>query len=357
MTTPTIESAEIMEKQSTFWEKYDRFKISMRKPIPEPKPIISIENHTISTAGNLTMLSGQSKTGKSSFCNVVIAGAIRGQEYSYDGFEPLYVDENKEQKAVIHIDTEQAMHNHYQNVKNGILERANMTEEPEYYYSYNIREIEIKQRKDFIQKLFEEASIQSNGVHLAVIDGLADFIKSVNDEYESNEIVDFFEKLSIRYECPILAIVHLNPNSVKERGHLGSQLQRKSESVLQIKKDDDERISYCQPTLLRNACSADVPIIQFEYDIDRKYHVYRGVKDKQENLNDKCKILRDIALQVFTKEPLQYSEAVEHITSITSKSEATAKRYIKEMKDSYNFIKQVEKKGQAKNEKYYVSLL
>ena len=346
----------ITEPQETFFHRYEYLRITMLKEIPEPNPIVSIDNHTISTPGNLTMLSGNSKAGKSAFCSVIIAGAIRGHKYYYDGFEPLYIDGNEEKKAVIHIDTEQAKHNHYQNLKNAVLKRSNLEELPEYLYSYNIREMEIKDRQKFTEDLFLEASTKSGGIHLAVIDGLADYINSVNDEQEANSIVHFFEKLSIKYNCPVVTIVHLNPNSNKERGHLGSQLQRKAESVLQIKKGEDE-ISYCEPYLLRNASNLEVPIIQFEYDKDKKFHIYAGTKDKSDEQSNNSKKLKEIVKEVFSKEPKQYKEAIKQIMDISGVSEPTAKRYIRQMSEEYNFIKKIKEPNQSKREQFYVSLL
>jgi len=341
--------------QPTFWEKFDRLRVTMAKDIPYPDPVISIDGHTISTAGNLTMLSGHSKAGKTAFCSVILAGAIRGHSYCYTGFDPLWVDGNENKKTVIHIDTEQAFHNHYRNVKQAVLSRIGAKEIPEYYYSYNIREMELRDRKMFVTELFKKASDKHNGIHLAVIDGLAEFVKSVNDEIESNEIVSFIEKLSIQYNCPIIAIVHLNPDSNKERGHLGSQLQRKAESVLQIKKDGN--LSYCEPYLLRNASSLDIPIIQFEYDKENKCHIYAGIRNRSDEQTDKARLLKDIAKEVFYKEPINYQEAVKRISKLTGKSDRTSKRYIKEMTDPFNFIKKVELPDKPKKEKYYVSLL
>jgi len=192
----------VTEPQETFFDRYEHLRITMLNEIPEPNPIVSIENHIISTAGNLTMLSGNSKAGKSAFCSVIIAGAIRGHKYYYDGFEPLYIDSNEEKKAVIHIDTEQAKHNHYQNLKNAVLKRSDLEELPEYFYSYNIREMEIKERQKFTEKLFFEAAdtdtyrsfLKRNAMSYAVqgSEEFGEFIKRQTQVY-----LEQFEKLGL----------------------------------------------------------------------------------------------------------------------------------------------------------------
>jgi hypothetical protein len=346
----------IIKKVQTFLENFDHLRITMGKNIPEPDPIISIKGSLISSPGNLTMISGASKAGKSAFCSVIIAGSIRGHNDPYDGFDPLYINGNVDKKAVIHIDTEQAKHNHYKNLKNAVLKRLSLDELPEYFFSYNIREMELKNRREFTEILCKEADKVTGGIHLIVIDGLADYISSVNDEIYANKLVLFFEKLSIKFNCPVIAIVHLNPNSSKERGHLGSQLQRKAESVIQIKKGDDD-ISRCEPFLLRNASTMDVPIIYFSYDCTKNYHTFESIRDSNSSENEKSNMLRAIIGKVFTEKPIQSKEVVAKIVAVTGKSEITAKRYLKEMKEIYNFIQIKQMPNQSKKEVFYVSLL
>lgn len=56
--------------------------------------------------------------------------------------------------------------------------------------------------------------------------------------------------LSSKYNCHICSVLHTNPGSEKMRGHTGSELQRKSESVLLVTKSDD--VSTVSPQFCRN---------------------------------------------------------------------------------------------------------
>lgn len=314
-------------KTEEIFTKYSELKISTTIPIPTPEPIVTMGDAAICTPGNLTVLSGQSKSGKTALTSVILAGAIRTT--IYDGFTGLEVKENKECKAVLHFDTEQSKHHHYRNLKYGILNRVSKKVEPEYYQSYNIRELNIKEYQNVCNELFEACNIKFGGIHLAVIDGAADFIKSVNDEEDSNRIVHYFEQLAVRYNCPIILIIHFNPGSEKQRGHLGSQLQRKAESVLAIKKEGD--ISYIEPQFLRNAGTPDVPKIQFSFDKNKEYHTYCGCYIKKEK-QSKEEELRILAKQLFSlRIPLKYTAAAKQLMEIINQSERTAKSKIAEM--------------------------
>ena len=313
-------------------EKYDYLRITPTTDIPKPVPIITISGETISTEGNITTFSGASKSGKSALASWIIASAISADGILNDPLPGLRVEPNPTGKAVIHFDTEQAKHKHQYNVKT-ILHRANVTENPEYFRSYNIRQLEISDYAKVTSDICEAASKVFNGIHLIVIDGIADYIKDVNDQEQSNSIVKYFEDIAIKYATPVIVIVHTNPNSEKERGHLGSQCQRKSESVLMIKQDGD--ISYIEPKLLRMAGMGKIQKLQFRYDETKGYHVGCGVRLIDENRAEEERINRIevIANNVFAPPAeYHYKDAIEKIMKETMKGETAAKGYFTEMK-------------------------
>src|SRR6201997_5874785 len=147
------------------------YRITDDTPLPEPVPVITINDEIISTEGNLTTISGASKSGKSAFTSILIAGAI-STDGVIDGLELVSVLPNLHKKAVIHIDTEQAKHKHQNNLLS-VLRRANMDDDCEYLLSYNIRELEVTQYMEVTTRMCEEALQQFNGIHLMVIDGIA----------------------------------------------------------------------------------------------------------------------------------------------------------------------------------------
>ena len=178
-----------------------------------------------------------------------------------------------------------------------------------------------------------------------VIDGIADFIKDVNDAEQSTAIVKYFEELAIKYSTPIIVIVHTNPGTDKERGHLGSQCQRKCESLLMIKTEGN--ISFIEPKLLRMAGKANIPAIQFMYDKAKGYHVGCGIKT--EMVVDKSAVridaIRAICKTVFSGQvALSYHQAINDIMQQTNKGLVTSKHYFADMK-AHNMIV----KGEDKN--------
>ena len=325
------------QKAEETLKKYSYLKITDSTKIPPPIEVLKINGEIISTEGNITTISGASKSGKSAFSSVLIAGAIAKK--GYDGFPDVEVSLN-DGKAVLHFDTEQARHKHQKNLKT-ILKRVDVENCPENLLSYNIREEDLDKYKHITQELTEAAFKKFKGIHLIVIDGGADYIKDVNEPRQSNELVKFFEELAIKFSTAVIIIVHVNPNSDKERGHFGSQLQRKSESVLSVKNLGD--ISCLEPKLLRMAGKGDIPLIQFSYDKEKGYHVFCGIKKPENNEQKNQKRIREIedTVNVVFAPPtsFRYAIAIERIMKHTNKQIATAKTVFKEMKDHKMIIK------------------
>lgn len=312
--------------------KYDYLRITDKSKVSDPIPVVKIAGETISTRGNITVGSGESKGGKSALFSIIIAGAASATG-EIDGLEGLEVTPNVERKAVIHFDTEQAKHKHKRNLLS-IQKRAGLTELPDFLLSYNIRQLEINSYKETAQEICEGANEKFNGIHSIFIDGGADFVHDVNDPIESNAIVKFFEELAIQFDCPVFIIIHTNPGSNKERGHLGSQLQRKAESVINIKSEGD--ISFIEPKFLREAGKGNIPHLQFTYDREKGYHVSAGVKkpDEAQKQEQRKAFLISLANKVFGgQKSFKYGEAIKVMKEESGKSEAPVKGFIRDMKE------------------------
>jgi hypothetical protein len=263
---------------------FEYLRITDLTPIPEPEPVLKISGEIIAAAEDIFTISGASKSGKSAFVSMLIGSAISETGQISDGLEGVEVLFNASKKAVIHFDTEQARHKHQRNVKT-ILKRADFTTCPEYYLSYNIRQLDIDKYAEITTGICQAASDKYNGIHSIWIDGGADYIADVNDPERSNAAVKYFEELAIQYHSAVFIIVHTNPNSDKERGHFGSQCQRKSGGIIMVKNDGDA--SFIETKMLRYAGNGDIPQLVFKYDKSKGYHVGCGTMEAKEADPDK----------------------------------------------------------------------
>lgn len=170
--------------------------------------------------------------------------------------------ENSRNKAVLFYDTEQSEVQLYKNISN-LLRRCGREAMPEWFKAYCLTGMSRKERLLSIIQSLDKYHYQYGGVHLVVIDGIADLIKCANDEAESIAVVEELYRLAGIYKTCIVTVLHFIPNGLKLRGHLGSELQRKAAAILSIEKDSDPAISVVKALKVRDGSPLDVPIMQF----------------------------------------------------------------------------------------------
>lgn len=321
---------------------FDYLRITKEKDIDNPPPTVTINGAAVASPGNITGISAASKAGKTGLRGVIVAGAI-SLTGLIDGFEALAVLPNSKGFAVIDLDTEQSEADQ-QYLVNTILKRAYLEKTPEYYRSYNIRQLNINDYKIVTDKICELASKEFGGIHMIVIDGGADYIKSVNDEALANDIVQYFMKLAIKYKCPVIVIIHLNPNSDKERGHFGSEIQRKCYGLLNITKLGP--CSTLTPKILRKAGNDDVPPIHFGFNKEKGYHDQIEDVNKEKKSGEEYRMKMEIIVCSFfiEKKSYSYKEAISVIMQGTSKKMTTAKAMFNDMQ-GFDFIQKGEDKS------------
>ncbi len=318
-------SPEQFDKAQAIILKHAAMRITDNEPCDNRPPLIVMHDKTIATRQNLIAISGPSKGGKTAITSLLCAGSISGIA-TYDGCPAIKIAPNTTMQAVLHFDTEQCRAQHYTNFKLAVVKRAGVQLAPSYFYSHNLLEKNPKECKAIVAELFEAAFVLHKGIHLAVIDGVADFMRSVNDEEEANEIVAFFRRLAIKYNTVIVLVVHHNPGTEKERGHLGSQLQRKCESVLTITKNEKLDLSFLTAKYLRQGNAADFAKIAYRFNAQKGYHVFTGAETQDPKHVDLTKLAR----QVFI-EPLRHKDAVLRIEEVEKCKTSNAKRKLNEM--------------------------
>ena len=326
---------------NTISDKWKDSRMTSESHYPVPEPMIAINGQAIATAGNIAVISGIQKSAKTSISMIFLAGFIRYFIESIDGVPSEMMMQPAKEKANLHFDSEQAKHKYLSNIK-AMLRRINKTEIPKNLYAYSLRGQSIEESLQMIAETFVLAEKECGGIHSCFIDGIADLVNSVNDELESNKIIKFFEDLATKYNCLIVAVIHRNPNDSKVRGHLGSQLLRKAEAILCVKKEGD--LSYITPEDLRTASNGDIPKLMFGYNKEKGYHCYVGDYQGKEEPN-KLEFYKNLIDLIF-KEPnqeIKSNDLIGQIEKLTSKSLSTVKNYLKDMED-YEMIYK-EKRG------------
>lgn len=103
------------------------------------------------------------------------------------------------------------------------------------YHTFALRTIGFKERIELIEYLLSE---KYPDVGLVIIDGIADLVSDVNNLEESNRVVQKIMEWSAKYKCHIVTVIHSNFGSDKPTGHLGSFLEKKTETQIQLETNN-----------------------------------------------------------------------------------------------------------------------
>lgn len=312
--------------------------VDFNNPPPIAQVIVSVNDVPLGTQGNLLCVTGGEGTGKSNYVAALIAGAIRPADRQVDALG-LSLHENTGQKAVLFYDTEQSEVQLYKNISN-LLRRCGRETMPDYFKAYCLTGMSRKERLQSIIQSMDKFHYQYGGVHLVVIDGIADLIKCANDEAESIAVIEELYRLAGIYQTCIVTVLHFVPNGLKLRGHLGSELQRKAAAILSIEKDSNPAVSVVKALKVRDGSPLDVPLMQFAWDKGKAMHAYLGEKPKEEKDKRKEDELVAVAKEIFSRNRfVTYVELVEEIQAILEVKERTAKNYIKFMREKEIIVK------------------
>ena len=211
-----------------------KHRITISKNIDPPPPVLQIDNQTqfpvtIFTEGNLSVISGKAKARKS-FAVAMLTAATVSDDWIYRKFLGV------PQKKVIYFDTEQSsfyVQQAYKRIESmsrgdGINNR---------FYCYALRSLSVKERIDVISYVFKH----TQDLGFVVIDGIRDLMKDINSAEESTDLTTLLMQWSEQTGAHILTVLHENPNSEKLRGHIGTELMNKAETVIGVEKMEDEK--------------------------------------------------------------------------------------------------------------------
>ena len=307
--------------------------IDYDNPPDASKSVVAVNDVPLGTQDNLFCITGGEGTGKSNYIAAILAGTLGRERLKAEQTLGLEVTANPKGLAVLHYDTEQSEAQLYKNLEK-TLRRAGVKSVPEFYHSLYLASLSRKDRMKIIRESMDLFHHKHSGIHLVVIDGIADLIRSANDETESIAIVDELYRLAGIYNTCIICVLHFVPNGIKLRGHIGSELQRKAAGILSIEKDDNPEYSVVKALKVRDGSPLDVPIMLFGWDKEADMHVYRGEKSKEDKEKRKTDELLAVVKSAFrAKLKLSYQELCDVLMREMEIKDRTAKKYIAYMKE------------------------
>ena len=240
---------ELSKSTNELSEKLESCRIDILEIIPPPEIAWEIrddnseEFNILGTLGNFSLVKGKAKSKKSFFINMAIAAAVGKGLLQNKLRSPLKDDFNQ----VLYFDTEQSKY-HVQKAVKRICTQIGVGI-PSNLNTYGLRKSSPSERL----KLVEYAIENTPDLGFLVIDGIRDLITSINDESESTNMASKLLKWTEVYNIHIIVVLHENPGSDKARGHIGTELTNKAETVIALEVDkSDDNISTVTAGFCRN---------------------------------------------------------------------------------------------------------
>ena len=207
--------------------------ISVTSTYEHSPVVLMVDDTIIGTLGNFSASIGKAKSKKTFNVSAIVASALNNSTVlHYRSTFP----ENK--RKILYIDTEQGRY-HCQQVLKRILRLADL---PEYKNPDNL--IMLALRK-FSPKLRLAIVEQAIGIipdlGLVIIDGIRDFLYDINSSSESTDIISKFMQWTDDRQIHIHTVLHQNKNDEHARGHIGTELNNKAETIMQVEVDKMDR--------------------------------------------------------------------------------------------------------------------
>lgn len=255
-------------------KKRDRHPTRVRHatPPPEPQTRLFLAGKPIATPGNLVTIISRAKTGKTATLGAATA-AIIAAHYDRTDLDTFKFTAPHTKQAVVLIDTEQSPYDAW-TCHDRTIKRAGSPPDPDWLYHYAMVGWGAADLRRELPLAIAEAGAAHGGVFSVILDGVADFVNSVNDEAECNEFITFLRALAVQYNTPIICVIHSNEaqkSGDDGRGHLGKQLTRKAESNLLLKKEGE--VTTITSEKQRKAPITEADGVAFHWSEEHQRHV------------------------------------------------------------------------------------
>ena len=276
-----------------------------------PPKILFVGDCTIATFGNFSASTGKAKSKKTFNISAMVAAAVTNTTVlNYRACLP----EGK--RKILYFDTEQSKY-HCHNVLERIYKLSGLSvkkDDPRLLF-WGLREYTPKLRI----ALIDYALRKHQEVGLVIIDGLRDLMYDINNGKEATDVMTVLMAWTSVYDLHIHTVLHLNKNDNNPRGHIGTELENKAETVLIISKNlQNNSISEVRPMHMRDK---EFSTFAFHIDDNKLPVLDNGISVTVVKRREKSlvsldnEVHQEILSKAFKKNsPTRYSDLVEMVS-------------------------------------------
>ena len=200
--------------------------IDLTRDYPEPQFLLEFNGVKFFTIGDIVVIKGKPKKGKSHLMIAFIVALMSGE---YVGISRL----NKVTK-ILYVDCE--MHLNYTALLNRKIHRAvgvDPNQNSNELFVLNLKVDTPTERERIIEDAIRELKPD-----IVFIDGVKDITRTEpNDQAEGKRIGEELKQWTAKYDCMIAVAIHENKNDMNSRGAVGAAVEEISSEVWRIDRD------------------------------------------------------------------------------------------------------------------------
>lgn len=191
--------------------------------------VLKVNGTVIGTLGNFSASIGKTKSKKTFNLSAIVAAALSGGPVL--GYSAALPDDKQK---ILYVDTEQSPY-HCLKVMKRILQLAGLPPETD---CDRMQFLALrKYTPDERIAIIETAIYRTEGLGLVLIDGIRDLVYDINSPGEATCIISKLMQWTDERQIHLHTILHQNKGDENARGHIGTELNNKAETVILIKKD------------------------------------------------------------------------------------------------------------------------
>jgi hypothetical protein len=237
-----------IEQESSFDPKsvFKKYQIDLSQKPMNPPIAISLKNSDgkqiiFGTYGNLSLIKGEEKARKSYLKSMIEASCFGGDVERYSDYLDIKSHDLGD-RYLVSIDTEQDEYYSWLN-SNRVKKMCGFV--PRNYKYFYLRELSPQNRIAFVEWLLYESDLKGK-VGILILDGYKDFVLDMNNNNECNEFTQKLMKWSSEFKMHISGVMHVNAGTEKAKGFIGSYIQEKAETIVQIRDKGKYSEIHCQ---------------------------------------------------------------------------------------------------------------
>ena len=199
-------------------EAIEQARITTKTKLNPPETLLSIGDVSFIERGDIYEIKGDPKTGKTSAIKALIGAILFG--------ECCGIKAKEKNLKVAHMDTEQKPED-TQGILNYVQKIAGEDADEHIDSSFGLYALRMRDHTTLGRDLLH--IVVNKRPDIIILDGIADFVNSFNDEIESKAIILLLLRIVHEFKCAIICLIHENKSrdDHNSKGHTGQLLTQK----------------------------------------------------------------------------------------------------------------------------------